>query len=176
MSIATIAVAALLGGWFLASAIHQVSPRWWRRVRRFDRLRLLPRWNFFAPRPGRRDQHLVYRDVVDGAAGAWREVDTGRSRPATRWLVNPTRFRQKAMIDLVNRLFAARREIVARFGDERGLQLTSGYLALLTWVIGQPIDGSPGERQFAIVATVGHAPARDLRMLYVSSAHSLDRR
>ena len=112
-------------------------------------MRLLPRWNFFAPRPGRRDQHLVYRDTVDGVPGPWCEIDTGRSPVVTRWLVNPARFRQKAMIDLVNRLFTARRELIERVGDEQGLQLSSGYLAILTWAMAQPAAHRPCVRQFA---------------------------
>jgi hypothetical protein len=135
---------------------------------------LLPRWNFFAPRPGRRDQHLVYRDIIEGVPGAWCEIDTGRSHPATRWLVNPTRFRQKAMIDLVNRLFTARRELVTRVGDEQGLVLSSGYLAILAWAMAQPADQRPCQRQFAVVATVGYSPSRDMRMLFISPPHRLE--
>jgi hypothetical protein len=172
--VGTALVGAVLVVWLVASTIHQFSPPWWGRYRRFDRMRLLPRWNFFAPRPGRRDQHLVYRDTVDGVPGAWYEIDTGRSPPVTRWLVNPTRFRQKAMIDLVNRLFTARRELITRVGDEQGLQLSSGYLAILTWAMAQPAVQRPCQRQFAVVATVGHAPSRELRLLFVSSPHRLE--
>ncbi len=129
-AVGTVVVGGVLVVWFVASTIHQFSPPWWGRYRRFDRMRLLPRWNFFAPRPGRLDQHLVYRDTVDGVPGPWCEIDTGRSPVVTRWLVNPARFRQKAMIDLVNRLFTARRELIERVGDEQGLQLSSGYLAI----------------------------------------------
>ncbi len=172
--VGTVVVGGLLLAWFVASTIHQISPPWWGRYRRFDRIRLLPRWNFFAPRPGRRDQHLVFRDIIDGVPRAWREIDTGSSRPSTRWLLNPTRFRQKAMIDLVNRLFTARRELVERVGDDRGLQLSSGYLAILAWAMAQPVAEQPCHRQFAVVATVGFAPSRGLRILYISMSHRLE--
>jgi hypothetical protein len=172
--VGTVVVGGLLLAWFVASTIHQISPPWWGRYRRFDRMRLLPRWNFFAPRPGQRDQHLVYRDIVDGVPGGWSEIDTGSSQPLTRWLLNPTRFRQKAMIDLVNRLFTARRELVERVGDERGLELSSGYLAILAWAMGQPVAEQPCDRQFAVVATVGYAPSRSLRILYLSMSHRLE--
>lgn len=174
-NVGTVVVGALLLAWFVASAIHQMAPPWWNRYRRFDRMRLLPRWNFFAPRPGRRDQHLVYRDLVGGVPGAWHEIDTGSSRPLTRWLLNPTRFRQKAMIDLVNRLFTARRELVEQVGDDRGLELSSGYLAILAWTMGQPVAvEQPCDRQFAVVATFGHAASRELRILYLSRSHRLE--
>jgi hypothetical protein len=173
-NVGAVVVGAILLAWFVASTIHQISPPWWGRFRRHDRMRLLPRWNFFAPRPGQRDQHLVYRDIVEGVPGAWREIDTGSSQPLTRWLLNPTRFRQKAMIDLVNRLFSSRRELLEQVGDDRGLQLSSGYVAILAWAMGQPAPTVPCDRQFAVVATFGYAPSRTLRILYLSMSHRLE--
>jgi hypothetical protein len=144
------------------------------RVKKFDRLALIPRWTFFAPRPGRHDQHLVYRDIVDGIAGEWQEVRCAEFRPARRWLFNPTRFRQKALFDLVNRLRAARNEF-SRFGlDAKSVQLSAGYMALLAWVVGQPVPVRPCLRQFAIATTAGHGPGRTLRILYLSEPHPLE--
>lgn len=170
----TIAVGAFLGSWFAASVIHQSPPRWWMRWKRFDRFRLVPRWTFFAPRPGRHDQHLVYRDIVDGVAGDWVEIQSCEFRPGRRWLFNPTRFRQKALFDLVNRLRAARNEF-RRYGlDARSMQLSAGYMALLAWVAAQPAPMRPCHRQFAIATTAGHGARRTLQLFYVSEAHPLE--
>jgi hypothetical protein len=170
----TIAVGAFFGLWFAASVLHQAPPRWWMRFKKLDRLRLVPRWTFFAPRPGRHDQHLVYRDIVDGVAGAWLEVQTGDFRPSRRWLFNPTRFRQKALFDLVNRLRAARNEFVRHGLDARTVQLSAGYMALLAWVAAQPAAIRPCLRQFAIATTAGHGSDRALQILYVSQPHPLE--
>jgi hypothetical protein len=170
----TIAVGAFLALWFGASLLHQAPPRWWMRLKQFDRLRLVPRWTFFAPRPGRHDQHLVYRDILNGVAGDWQEIWSGDFRPGRRWLFNPTRFRQKALFDLINRLRAAKSEF-ARYGlDARAVQLSAGYLALLAWVAAQPAPLRPCLRQFAIATTAGHGIQRTLQLLYLSELHPID--
>lgn len=170
----TAAVAAFLVLWFVATVLHQSPPDWWLRVKKFDRLRLVPRWTFFAPRPGRHDQHLVFRDIVDGVAGEWLEIQSADFRPTRRWLFNPTRFRQKALFDLVNRLRAARTEF-ARFGfDTKSVQLSAGYMALLAWVNAQPAPVRPCLRQFAIATTTGHGTRRTLRILFVSEPHPVE--
>lgn len=170
----TVAVGAFFGLWFVASVLYQAPPRWWLRVKKFDSLRLVPRWTFFAPRPGRHDQHLVYRDIVDGVAGEWHEIESSEFRPALRWLFNPTRFRQKALLDLVNRLKAARREFSGFGLDGRSLQLSAGYMALLAWAIAQPAQREPCLRQFAIASTAGHGATRTMKILFVSEAHPLE--
>jgi len=170
----TIAVGAFLVLWFVASILHQAPPRWWMRVKKFERFPLVPRWTFFAPRPGRHDQHLVYRDIVDGVPGHWVEVQAGDFRPARRWLFNPTRFRQKALFDLVNRLKAARREFTQYGLDAKSLQLSAGYTALLAWVVAQPAPVQPCLRQFAIATTAGHGSERTLQILYLSHSHPLE--
>jgi hypothetical protein len=170
----TIAVGAFFGLWFAASVLHQAPPRWWMRLKKFDRLRLVPRWTFFAPRPGRHDQHLLYRDIVSGVAGDWAEIGTGEFRPVRRCLFNPTRFRQKALFDLVNRLRAARSEFARHGLHPRALQLSAGYMALLAWVAAQPVPVRPCLRQFALATTSGHGPQRALQILYVSEPHILE--
>lgn len=170
----TIAVGAFLTLWFAASVVHQAPPDWWMRLKRFGHFSLVPRWTFFAPQPGRYDEHLLYRDIADGVSGPWLEVDSGDFRPAGRCLFNPTRFRQKALFDLVNRLRAGRNEF-ARFGlDDRSLQLSSGYVALLAWVAGHPAPVRPCHRQFAIARTTGHGAGRTLKIQFVSEPHLLE--
>lgn len=170
----TIAVGAFFAAWFAATVLHQSPPRWWMRVKKFDTLRLVPRWTFFAPRPGRHDQHLVYRDIVGGVAGDWLEIEAGDFHPVRRWLFNPTRFRQKALFDLVNRLKAARGEFARHGLDARAVQLSAGYMALLAWVAAQPARTRPCLRQFALATTAGHGSGRTLKLLYVSEPHPLE--
>ena len=170
----TIIVGAFLGLWFAASVVHQAPPDWWMRVKRFGHFPLVPRWTFFAPQPGRYDEHLLYRDIAGGVAGPWLQVDSGDFRPVGRCFFNPTRFRQKALFDLVNRLRAGRNEF-ARFGlDARSMQLSSGYMALLAWVAGQPAPVRPCLRQFAVARTAGHGAGRTLQIQFVSEPHPLE--
>jgi hypothetical protein len=169
----TIAVGLVLGAWFGASVVHQFAPRWWRPVNKFDACRLLPQWHFFAPRPGRRDHHLVVRDIVDDVPTAWRQIGVGGSPPSVRWVFNPYRYRQKALTDLINMLLTARRVLAEHESPRIGELLSIPYLAILSWVMAQP--GRPdGARQFAVIATTGHGSARDVRIVYVSRTHALE--
>lgn len=170
----TIVVGLILGAWFAASVIHQVAPRWWRSFNTFDRLRLLPQWRFFAPRPGRHDHHLVIRDIVESVPTPWRQIDIGSSPPAIRWLVNPCRFRQKALSDYISTLLAARRALETPDGGASAAMLSLPYLAILSWVVAQPAAIRPCSRQFAVVATTGHGQRRELRIIYISETHSLE--
>jgi hypothetical protein len=157
--------------WGILSVVHQYPPRWLDYVLKYDCFRLLPQWYFFAPRPSRRDDHLVFRDLVDGRPGDWREVDVGEARMALRWLWNPWRFRQKALMDLANGLLKTRLHRTEHELDERSEQLSLAYLGLLAWVSAQRLEHSPCRRQFALVSSSGHGPDRTLRIIYVSEAH-----
>lgn len=159
--------------WWLASAVHQLPPTWWKHVTAHDRFRLLPQWHFFAPRPGRRDHHLLIRDIVEGRPGSWREVPVGEARQAWRWIWNPQRFRQKALVDLVNSLNSTRRLFIDNGVGKRSEELSLPYLGLLAWVCAQPAQHRPCLRQFVVVASSGHGAGRDLRVVYLSEAHSV---
>lgn len=157
--------------WWIASVINQYPLRWWEHVVRHDWLRLVPSWTFFAPRPGRRDDHLVFRDFEHGLAGCWHEVDVGEAWLPLRWLWNPYRFRQKALMDLVNGLLKTRRRYRERQLDQSVEQLSLPYFGLLAWVSSQPVATRPCLRQFAVVASMGHGLDRALRIIYVSHIH-----
>lgn len=170
----TILIATILAAWFVASVLHQFAPRWWKPVNRFDTFRLLPQWHFFAPRPGRRDHHLVVRDIVHDRPLAWRQIEVGGSAPATRWIFNPYRYRQKALTDLVNMLLTARRVLAEHSSPQAGELLSIPYLAMLSWVMAMDTaDVQVDSRQFAIVATTGHGVNREIRVVYVSRAHGV---
>jgi hypothetical protein len=157
--------------WWIASLIHQLPPKWWDRVTRHDRFRLLPQWHFFAPRPGRRDYHLIIRDIVEGRPGQWREIRAGEACLPTRWLWNPFRFRQKALTDLVNGLLRARRRSAGSDLGEKSERLSLPYLGLLAWVSSEPVESPSCLRQFAITSSSGHGQERDLQVVYVSDVH-----
>ena len=170
----TIAVGIVLGLWLGASVVHQLAPRWWKPINKFDGLRLLPQWHFFAPRPGRRDHHLVVRDIVDAVPTAWRQIEVGGSPAGIRWIFNPYRYRQKALTDLINMLLTARRVLAEHEAPDVGELLSIPYLATLAWVMAEPGSSRQSTRQFAIAATTGHGPGRQIRIVYVSRIHALE--
>lgn len=167
----TTVVAAVLGSWLAASVVHQVSPRWWAGRIRSDVFGLLPRWNFFAPRPVHDDVHVVFRECRGGQWSAWQALTPAASPRAIRWIWNPQRYTRKAATDLVNGL----RRSMARFdATPRAVLLSSSYVGLLGWVMGQPGAADVTHRQFAVLTSSGFGPEQKLNVLFVSEPHSRD--
>jgi hypothetical protein len=167
----TVVVATILGVVFVCSILNQLGLRRWEElVARFDRMMFLPYWGFFAPNPGHTGNHLVYRDGEADSWGDWREVPIP-ARPSSQWLWNPARFERKALLDLMNGF--ARTQ--ASYRKAGALQVSLSYLAMLTWVMSQPrTDRAARVRQFAVITTTGHGPARQMRVAILSNEHAFD--
>jgi hypothetical protein len=71
---------AVLAGWFAVSAACQLRLAPLRAVRRRDPLGLIPRWNFFAPRPIVGDLLVQYRGWDAGGPGPWTDFDVPARR------------------------------------------------------------------------------------------------
>ena len=165
------ALAAVFAVWLLASIPNQFRWNWWESIARRDTVGLLPRWTFFAPRPGRHDLHILIRDWSGGTPGPWREMER---RPPGRWLRavwNPDRFVRKTVTDTGNALIraAARRDA----DPPSIIQLQPSYLEVLGWV-SAAAPATPGAaRQFALVRTQTDRPGRRLDVVFVSFEHPL---
>jgi hypothetical protein len=163
--------AVVLGGVFAASILNQFHFRWWAsRVARWDYLTFLPFWAFFAPNPGYAATHLVFRDRDGDGWTGWTEIlipDT----TGWRWFWNPGRFERKAIQDLFNGLVRASKDL----NNPAALELTTCYLALLTWVQAQP-KLRPGvtHRQFTVLQAIGHGPSRSLQAVVLSREYLID--
>jgi hypothetical protein len=104
--VSTGVVLLLFAVWLGLTALNSTN-RGYVQLRRLGPLHdLIPKWNFFAPRPGTHDYYLLYRDQhVDGSFGRWREapgLDRSPSWYAAVW--NPNKFVPKALFDLVQDL------------------------------------------------------------------------
>lgn len=172
------ALATVFTVWLLASVANQFRWTWWEPIARRDPLALLPRWTFFAPRPGRHDLHILIRDWSGGTPGPWRELERRPARPWLRAVWNPDRFARKAVIDTGNALVRA-----AAHGNADPpsyVQVQSPYLDILGWVSTAPlatsdaVDGAHEiSRQFALVRTQTVRPGRRLDVVFVSFEHPL---
>jgi hypothetical protein len=169
----TLLVGILFAVWLLASLIHQFRFPWWQRLASYDRLRLLPRWTFFAPNPGRQDLHLLYRSWENGQSRSWQELEIAHSGHRWRWLWNPERYPNKALSDLVQGLLVNNASLSEQ--DTPRLVMLSGYyLSLLALVMEQPPAAPGSERQFAIVATQGFDSNRPLDLKFISERHRVE--
>ena len=152
---------------FLGTVLRLV-PAFQAAVARWDVLTLLPEWRFFAPKPGRGDHALLYRDSPDGSTwGAWTEISVQASRRWHHFIWYPERRAKKALLDYIAAL-AAR---VAATGSE-GVEITSPYLALLNFVITGPARAtSPAVTQFLLLLHDGAAAPDDFVPMFVSKQH-----
>ncbi|WP_371627566.1 hypothetical protein OG245_36180 [Streptomyces sp. NBC_01116] len=154
-------IAAVFALWLaltLCAQLPAAFPRW-EKLLRFDVLRLLPRYHFFAPCPDTYDYHLLVRVRPDGGrAGPWREITAEPVRPWWSWGWNPGRRECKMLRDLAESL---------RLSDPRctdpGTLLSVPYLLILNHAVAALPAEEPTaagrEVQFLIATTTYRASA-----------------
>lgn len=160
--------------WFIACVINQFDWKWWSKARLLDCFAILPRWTFFAPKPGTSDIRVVYRDLFEpDGAGAWAELPTAPSRHALlRMFWNPEKLDNKAVYDLVQLLGT---EAAGFESHPRAALVSLPYLQLLEPIMQLPRAAGAVARQFALVSTQGHVPPRETSVLMVSGPHPFTR-
>jgi hypothetical protein len=159
----------LLFLWLLVSTLCQLPSAIERGLRRHDYAGLIPHWNFFAPRPGMWDYHLVYRDrLADGTITRWTEVDIVDPRRPWHAVWNPRRRQKKSFHDLVTQLMRNSLEL-----PPDDLVLTVSYLVLLTWVSSFPRSDGATATQFAVVFGYGATSDEPAQPALVSALHPL---
>ncbi|SNZ06826.1 hypothetical protein SAMN06269185_1300 [Natronoarchaeum philippinense] len=153
-------------------------------------LGLVPKYNFFAPHPGRVDYYLVYRDrCVDGKLTKWQEVD-GFSEPPDRlgWLWNPSYYQTKILFDVVGPLTsgpvdedapsepeqigADDSENELRSIDDKPIHLSVHYLTILKFISELSHLDVSEARQFAIMR--GSRQMDGYEPVFVSKFHALE--
>jgi hypothetical protein len=139
------------------------------RLARYDAVRLIPRWTFFAPNPGVKDYHLVVRDQTSNLVlSEWKTVTFGPDRRWFNLLWHPHKRARKILSDAVQSL-----RIVSSHGPNGLLSdsLSLPYLLLLKYSFEQCALADPFiARQFAIVESSGH-DVRRLEIAYASLFH-----
>jgi hypothetical protein len=161
-----IAIGAVLGVLALTLA-YQYRPCY-QVISRFDVIRLLPRWTFFAPNPATHDCHLIVRDkLADGTTNGWSVVDLNAGRALLDPVWNPAKRVRKVISDAVQAL-----KIILR--ENRYDAVTSlPYLLILGCCLSRHrIAPNSVARQFSIVETTGRSDRRIL-ILFTSAFHPL---
>ncbi|QEM43557.1 hypothetical protein [Mycolicibacterium grossiae] len=151
--------------WTVLTVLNQVdNQRINDAIHRHDPLNLIPKWTFFAPRPGRSDYHLLYREVTPkiGVSG-WTEVPIVSRRQLSHGLWNPGRRRAKVVIDSVNSLahqlerLQASRPDTPEYELSEHLLISIPYLVLLNIVLNASEQAPEADafRQFVIAERLG---------------------
>lgn len=168
-----IVTTTVLGSWLLLTVLKNLPERWQlpRPLQRLTASWLVPGWSFFAPVPGTKCYHLMYRDLTPEGATDWRPFSTPRLGSPARFLWNPDKTTNKALVDVANdfSLIVASLSEPERREPPRRLQISLPYLTLLSCVSEQPRFDAPVATQFAL----GQTGAADASMLMISSVHRL---
>lgn len=159
--------------WFVLSIAAQMKEGVHDRFPLLSGLGLVPRWAFFAPRPGMDDTHLLYRDRLDsGTCSEWSCLATPESRRWFHALWNPRKFHSKVIVDLMSSLVIQKRQIADKDFDDRALMLTVPYIALLHFVMRVPRPETATARQFVVVHNRPYSRESDPVIGFVSEFHS----
>lgn len=166
----TSAVAAILVVWFVLTILHHLPFRLFDEIRASDSLRLLPRWNFFAPEPGVSDFHLLFRDhLVDESVTPWQKFKIERTqRSLVSWLWQPNKRVPKAVFDLGTSLLSV---VTDSTKAPEMVPFSLPYLMFLNAVSSMPKSPFTVSRQFVLVKTDGVSAPPDV--LFISHVHEL---
>ena len=164
----TLASLSLLAVWLVVSVLAQFDLSAARVLKGHDVFSLLPRWSFFAPRPGTFDYHLLYRDLLsDGTFAPWREIPLADERTIGGALWNPEKRCRKALSDTVRSLT----QLLKSAGNKSSLALSIPYLTTLNYVGSRDHDLQATATQFMILRTDGFLAAGDPRLVFQSDLH-----
>ncbi|MEU7061008.1 hypothetical protein [Streptomyces sp. NPDC046197] len=170
----TAAVTASLATWLIATAATQLPERRFDTLLSRGRWRIpTPNWRFFGPNPGVKDNHLLYRDLVDGRPGEWTEVPITRDRPWYGLAWNARNRSPKALFD-------ASQDITVRaaaFGsDVRPVLRAPGYRLLSRYIqLHLPHAEGASHSQFLLMQSYLNAPGdRHIEPVFVSVEFPLE--
>ena len=162
-------VGVVLGSWLLISAIAQFDTRFVERLRAHDHFSLIPRWTFFAPRPGVTDYHLMYQLFNDDIGLGWCEEELADARTLIGAVWNPQKRNKKALTDSV-RAFT---RMSASLDQETlwRLQHTIPYIAVLSYLSEITRSNDHTHIRFMILEADGFYSEQKPRLLFLSARH-----
>lgn len=161
------AITVLIAHFSLTLAYHLGAKL--RILDHLDALSLVPKWHFFAPRPGMRNLYLLYRDrYATGDVSVWRVLHgMDRFRPGWSFIWNPDKRLRKTLYDVLVTLAA---EDYTADDATRRVKLTAPYLLLLNHVSSLPRPDGVVATQFLVMeGEAGQTP----RKVFCSELHPL---
>ncbi len=161
--------ASILLVWFIVSLLSQVTRVPLAALKSRDVFSLLPRWSFFAPRPGTFDYHLLFRDyLTDGSYSAWQELPLADQRTISGALWNPEKRCRKVLSDIVRSLIQLRET-----STKSAFVMSIPYLITLNYISSVEHNLHAQSTQFMILRTDGFLTANEPRLVFKSDLHRL---
>ncbi|MGN8069384.1 hypothetical protein [Mucilaginibacter sp. 22184] len=169
-------VTVFLAFWFLITIVCQfrdsVLSNFFKH--KVDIFGLIPLWTFFAPHPGKRDYHLLYRDkITEDSYSEWHEIDITEERSFWSWLWNPEKRDKKILSDVVQSLVTM---IPLYRKEELGLNLlmfSMPYIIVLHAVSQRQKESNEVSRQFMLAETSGYQKETDPALVLLSVFHQI---
>lgn len=168
MSFAAPVAFAVVVAWLIITLVAQVT-----LIRRMiapaDLFAVIPSWTFFAPSPGIRDYHLVWREIDQEGSASWVNVPLSLPRPKYAFVWHPQKRTKKILSDAAQALHSLKQH--QGFSDDQ-LQMTIPYLLLLRYSQLKSDKPRVAQGQFAVIASWGHDDP-SLEVSFVSGVHGL---
>ncbi len=161
--------------WFIISVISQFVDRLGARFPRMCAFGMIPRWTFFAPRPGTDDMHLLYRDeLADAAIGDLAYVPTIDGRRWYHVIWNPKKYHNKIFCDLASSLRSQLRDIRDGYRDSRIIMLSTPYIMMMHMAMRMPRPPCAVARQFILVRDQAFTTDPDRAVIFLSEFHQFE--
>lgn len=165
-------LAGLFAAWFALSVGAHLRTDLRGRFLRLEVWGLLPHWNFFAPRPGVHDVHLLYRDVDrEGGIGKLGYVPMIGPRRWFHVLWHPDKVQAKVVSDLAASLQEVARQARRRDADVRLVMFSQAYVLALHVAMQSPRAPTAQARQFILARHRTLGRESEHQILFFSSFH-----
>jgi len=171
-----IVITVFLACWFLATILCQFKETrisWFIRYK-LDLFNLIPLWTFFAPHPGKRDYHLLFRDKIsDENYTEWQEMDITEERTFWSWLWNPEKRDKKILSDVVQSLVSSIPSYRERTGNLNLLMFSTPYIIVLHAVSNYKRRTADCYRQFMLAESSGYQKETTPSLILLSVFHPI---
>ena len=162
---------SVLAVWFGVSILGQFDVRPAHLLRRHDLFGLIPRWTFFAPRPGRTDYHLMLQVFLQDMPRTWTEQPLAATRTLLGAAWNPEKRNRKALADLVRSMMRVASSLDRE--DLWQIQYTVPYIALLAYLSGLAAADGGTHVRFMILESEGFFRDREPWPVFLSARHAV---
>jgi hypothetical protein len=172
----TLSIIIIFVLWFICTIICQFKGKAADFVHtHLDVLNLIPLWTFFAPRPGKSDYHIIYRDKSpDQSMSEWTEVELSEGRNFLDFIWNPRKRNKKVLSDIIQTLIITFSKY-PKDEDRKLLMYTFPYIMVLQLVSQQKSKiANPSLRQFVLAESPGYLEERDPNFILISKFHQLN--
>ncbi|MDN5286410.1 MAG: hypothetical protein JWR38_2684 [Mucilaginibacter sp.] len=169
-------VIAFLASWFLLTVLCQFKDTKFSEFIRYkvDLFGLIPLWTFFAPHPGKRDYHLLYRDkITEQAYSEWQEMDITEERTFWSWFWNPEKRDKKILSDVVQSLVSSIPYYKGENGNLNLLMFSMPYLIVLHAVSQCKQQSQHAYRQFMLAESSGYHKETEPALILLSVFHQI---